>query len=168
MRTINKKFEPNPSFLSFYLILGGSTPPFLPKIKFWLRGVKFFYPQSHSFNGLRLPWKFEPNPSWLNFCLIWGARPPFLPKIEFVLGGGAFSPPITIFYRPKFSLKVWAKSEMVEFLPNLGCPPPPSILPKIKFWLNWGGGIFTSNHNLLLVSGYHEILSQIQVGWIFA
>ena len=50
------------------------------------------------------------------------------------------SPPITILYWPQVTLKVWVKSELVEFLSNLGVPP---FLPKIKFCLR-GGGFFSS------------------------
>ena len=79
--------------------------------------------QSQSFIGLRLPWKFEPNPSSLNFCLIWGAPPFFCLKFSFGLSGERFLPPITIFYWSEVILKVWAKYELVEFLPDLGWSP---------------------------------------------
>ena len=57
------------------------------------------------------------------------------------MGWGRFSPPITIFYWPEVTLKAWAKSEMIEFLPNLGCPP--IFLLEIEFWLRGVGEIFT-------------------------
>ena len=79
--------------------------------------------------------------------------------------GGKYLPPITIFYWPEITLKVWAKSELVKFFPDWGCPPPFFCL---KSSFGWGGGeIFTSNHNLLLAWGYPESLSQIWVGYIF-
>ena len=112
-----------------------ALPLFCLKLSFGSGGE--FHLQSKSFIGPRLPWKFEPNRSWLNFCLIWGT-PFFLPKIEFWLrGGGRLSTLITIFYWSEVTLKFWAKSKLVEFLPNLGCSPP--FLPKIKFWLKGGG-----------------------------
>ena len=93
--------------------------------------------------------------------------PLFLLDIEFWLrGGGRFSPLITIFCWSEVTFKFWAKSELVEILPNLGGPP--LFLPKIEFWLRGVGEIFTSNHNFLLAWGYPESLSQIRVGWIFA
>ena len=65
--------------------------------------------------------------------------PIFLLKIEFWLGGGGFSPPIKIVYWPEVTLKFRAKSELVEFLPNLGWLPPFCL--KLSFSL-WGGGDF--------------------------
>ena len=52
------KFEPNPSWLSFWLILGGFTPLFCPKIGFWLREGKNFHHQLWPWDGPRISWKF--------------------------------------------------------------------------------------------------------------
>ena len=60
-------------------------------------------------------------------------------------GRGRFSLPITIFNWPEVTLKVLAKFELVEFLPNLGCLPP--FFLKSSFGLG-EGEIFTPNHNL--------------------
>ena len=85
--------------------------------------------------------------SLLNFSLIWGAPFFFLPKIKFWLMCGKIFHLSQNFIGLKITLKIWDKSELVEFLPNFGCPP--LFCLKLRFGLG-GVKVFTSNHNLSL------------------
>ena len=70
-----------------------------------------------------------------NFVLFRVPPPSFCLKLSFGQGGGV-SPPITIFYWPEVTLKVWAKSELVEFLPYLGRPTMAQKTEKVAKKVN--------------------------------
>ena len=130
-------------------------------------GVKFSPPIT-VFYWPEVTLKFWAKSELVKFFPDLGCPPPFFAYNQVLAEGGGgykFSPPITTFYWPEITLKVWAKSELVEFLPNLGWLPPFCL--KSSFGLGVGE-IFTSNRNVIFAWGYPESLSQIQVGWIFA
>ena len=140
------KFEPNLSWLSFWLIFGGFHPPpfFAKKSDFGSCGLKFFvtnfahllvlvYPENLS--QIRVGWVF---------CWFGGFTPPppYLLKNDFCLGGAKNF--VTNFYH----LLVLACPENLSQIRVgwvfgwffLGFTP--LFCPKIGFWLRGGGKIF--------------------------
>ena len=112
-------------------------PPFFClKSSFGLREGEIFTPN----HNLLLAWGYPESLSQIQVGWIFswfGVPPLFCLKLSFCWGGWKITAPIIIFYWSEVTLKVWAKSKLVKFLPNLGCPP--LFLPKIKFWLRGGG-----------------------------
>ena len=72
-----------------------------------------------------------------------GFTPLVCPKIGFWFRGGIFLSPTLIIFWAWTVLKIWAQSNLVEFLADFGGFYP-LFCPKIDFW--FGGGVIFCHH----------------------
>ena len=133
-------------------------------IKILLRGVKKY---NLNLDQL-LIWTYPENLSKIWHCYFFADMegvPPFLPKMwDFAWGSEKKLPSALVIYWCELFLKVWAKSGMVKFFPQI-CVDSPFCHKKSRFCLG-AGNIFIFKLDHLLDWAFPKNLSKIRHGWV--